>query len=214
MSKSPKEDALNLVILRNIFYKDGYKRVLFAVLLLLVMDVMLGYYIVYKYFSPPKPQYFAATASGRILKSYSLVDPVLSDQQVLQWTSVAVRRIYQIDFVHWHNQLQIASNYFTSAGWRYFSDALTKSNNLNTIKSLKMVSSISITGSPKIIEKDIISGRYAWKVEVPVQVLYQNNSSPSIRQQFGITLIVVRVPVVNNPDRIAINNFIPTVSET
>ncbi|MDF1654752.1 MAG: type IVB secretion system apparatus protein IcmL/DotI [Coxiellaceae bacterium] len=204
--------ALKLVLMRNVFYRDGYKRLLFALLLLIAVDLMLAFGIFYSYTHPPEPQYFATTPDGRIITIHPLSDPVLSDQQVLQWVSQAVMRIYERDFVHWKDQLQQVSGDFTNQGWRDFIAALHASDNLNTVIKLKMVSSAKITGAPVITEKEVISGTYAWKIVVPVLVSYVNSSTKHISQPLEITLIVLRVPVQYHPDRIAINNFIPQTS--
>jgi intracellular multiplication protein IcmL len=207
-----KKGALKYILLRNAFYRDGYKRILFSVLLMLLVDVALVYGIFYKYTHPPEPQYFAATAAGRIIQIHPLSDPVLTDQEVLQWVSVAVQKMYEIDFLHWRDQLQQISNYFTPYGWRTFSAALKKSDNLNTVTKLKMVAQAQITAAPEIVEKAIVGGSFAWKIQVPVLVSYENSSRSPITQAMDITLLVLRVPVQQNPDRIAINNFIPSES--
>lgn len=206
--------AVKYVLLRNLFYRDGYKRMLLAVLLMLLIDLILGAAVAYRYMNPAKPQYFPATAQGRVILYHPLSDPVLTDQEVLQWVSVAVRRMYEIDFIHWRDQLQQISNYFTPSGWNYFSSALKKSDNLNTVTSLKMVASAKITGAPKITQKAIVGGRYAWKVQVPLMVSYQSAAHSPITQELAVTMVILRVPVTEDPDRIAINNFIPEVSGT
>lgn len=206
------DGALKLVLFRNAFYRDGYKRLLFCLFLLLAVDGLLGFSIIYRYTHPAQPQYFATTPDGRLITIHPLSDPVLTDQEVLQWVSVAVRRMYEIDFVHWKDQLQQIQDYFTPQGWEYYIAALKSSDNLNTITKLKMVSSSQITGAPLIVEKTVISGRYAWKVQVPLLVMYQNTSTQPIRQTLDVTLILLRVPVQDNPNRIAINNFIPQLS--
>ncbi|MDF1796609.1 MAG: type IVB secretion system apparatus protein IcmL/DotI [Coxiellaceae bacterium] len=204
--------ALKLILFRNAFYRDGYKRLLFAILLLIAIDIMLAFGIFYSYTHPPEPQYFATTPDGRIITIHPLSDPVFSDQQVLQWVATAVRSIYRKDFVHWKEQLQQIQGDFTVQGWQNYIAALRQSDNLNTITKLKMVSSAKITGAPVITEKEVLSGTYAWKIIVPVDVKYQNSSAKMIDQVLQITMVVLRVPVQDNPDRIAINNFIPQTS--
>lgn len=212
MSEKMAKTAVELVLLRNFFYRDGYARVLLAVFLALAVNALLVMGIFYKYTHPPEPQYFPTTADGRLILIHPLSDPVLTDQEVLQWVSVAVRRMFEIDFVHWQDQLQQISNYFTPGGWNYFIAALKSSDNLNTVRDLKMVASAQITGAPQITEKAVVSGRYAWKIQVPLLVTYQSAARNSITQTMNVTLVVLRVPVQTDPDRIAINNFIPTLS--
>lgn len=206
--KKKNNGALELVILRNAFYRDNYHRALIGLLLLIAVNVLLAGAVIYTMVSPVKPQYFATTADGRMINWHPLSDPAVPDSFVTQWSSNAVRQAFSLDFVHWRQQLQEASNDFTNYGWKTFLSALQKSNNLTTLTSLKMVSNAAITGAPKILKEEVVDGRYAWKIQMPILVTYEN-AQRSIPMPMDITLIVLRVPVQDNPNRIAINNFLP-----
>ena len=213
MSDNKSSGALELILLRNAFYRDNYRRAIVALLLLIVVNCILAGAIFYKIMSPPKPQYFAATADGRMINWHPLSDPVVKDDFVLQWAANATRRAFSLDYIHWRHQLQEASNDFTPQGWKNFLQALKKSNNLKTLTTLKMVSNAVITGAPRIVEKEVINGVYAWKIQMPILVTYQN-AGKSIPMPIKVTLIVLRVPVQHDPDRIAINNFLPVPQKT
>ncbi len=200
--------ALELVMLRNAFYRDHYRRAVIGFFLLIVINCLLVGTIFYKVSHPPKPQYFATTADGRMINWHPLTDPAVPNSFVTQWAANAVREAFSLDFIHWRHQLQAASNNFTSYGWKTFLSALKKSNNLTTLTHLKMVSNAKITGAPKITQEEVVDGHYAWKVKVPILVTYTSNAR-SIPMPMIVTLIVLRVPVQKNPARIAINNFLP-----
>ncbi len=207
-----KKNALELVVLRNAFYRDNYYRALYSLLLLVVVNLGLAGMIFYEWEHPPATQYFATTATGVIIKIHELSDPVVPDNFVTQFASDAVRQAFDLDYLHWQDQLQQASNNFTPYGWRWFIKALQSSNNLKSLTSLKMVSNASITGAPQILEKEIIGGRYAWKIKMPLLVTYTSGQANTIRMPMNVTLIVIRVPVKDNPQRIAIQNFIPELT--
>lgn len=207
-----KNNGLELVYLRNLFYRDGYKRILICVFLVAIIDVLLLGGVVYKSMQTPPPQYFAATPDGRIVHEHPMSDPVLSDAKVLAYVSNVTQVIYQRDYIHWQAQLQTISNYFTPAGWRNFISTLKASNNLNTLTNFKMVTKVQLTGVPQILRKGVISGHYSWVVKVPVLVQYLSPAHSTISQSLDITYIIIRVPVQDNPDRIAINNFLPQTS--
>lgn len=211
MSNADKkqQQGLALVLSRNAFYRDAYRRVVFVLIMLFLINVGLLATILIKVFNPPQPQYFATTADGRILSTHKLTDPVVSDAYVSQWVANAVRRAFSVDYVHWRKQLQDASVNFTPDGWRYFLDALKKSNNLNTLQSMKLVSSASIISAPQITAKMIVGKQYAWKVELPLLVTYTDGKKENISMPMKVSVIVVRVPVKDYPQRIAINNFLP-----
>lgn len=211
--KTDKVGGLELVMLRNMFYRDSYRRALMALLLLIAVNVVLAGVVVFLEFTPPKPQYFPTTADGRIIHWHPLNDPVVTDNFVLQWAANAVRQAFSLDFIHWRSQLQTASGDFTPSGWKYFLQSLKSSNNLTTLTQLKMVSNATITGAPQLLEKEVISGVFAWKIKVPILVTY-TNAARTIPLPLMVTLIVLRVPVQQSAARIAINNFLPVPRKT
>ena len=202
-----KEEGLKLVLLRNEFYRDNYRKAAMAFLLLIILNAILAAAVFYKMTHPAKPQYFAITDDGKIISLYALSDPMLSNDKVLQWSTVAARKAFALDFLHWREQLQDASNYFTPDGWKYFLTALQQTNNLKTLADLKMVSDATITGAPELLENSVLDGHYAWKIQLPLMVTYQN-AERTIPQPTLVTMIVIRMPVEENPDGVAINNFI------
>lgn len=211
--RDEKRSGLELVLLRNTFYQDNYHRALFVLLMLIILNFLLVFAIIYKLTHPPTPQYFAITADGRMINIHPLDDPIVSDDYVLQWAVDATRNVFTLDFLHWQDQLQQASAKFTPYGWNNFLTALKQSRNLDTITNLKMVADAQITGNPQVIEKAVIDGVYAWKIEMPINVTYTNIQN-QISMPMVVDLIVVRVPVEDNPDRIAINNFLPKLRQS
>src|ERR1700722_8341689 len=107
------EDALEVVKLRNNFYRDSYRRVLAALLLMIVINGVLcgilGYVVTHR----PTPQYFATTAEGRLIRLYPLSRPVLTPAELLQWATLAVTQVNTYNFVNWRKELQTASENFT-----------------------------------------------------------------------------------------------------
>lgn len=120
-----KQGALELVVLRNAFYRDSYRRAALGLLFLFGVNCLLAGTIIYKIMSPPKPQYFATTADGRMINWHPLTDPAVPNSFVLQWTANAVRQSFSLDYLHWRNQLQEASNNFTNYGWKTFNKRAT-----------------------------------------------------------------------------------------
>ena len=207
-----KEDGLTLVLLRNLFYRDSYRWAVLALFILLILNCGLAAVLFYQFQNPPQPQYFAITPDGRIINNYALDDPIFPDDHILQWTANAVRQTFSLDFMHWSDQLQSASNQFTTPGWREFLKAMKNSNNLETLIKLKMVSNAEITGAPQVVQKAVLGGHYVWKVQLPILVTL-TNTAQVIPMPMEVTVIVMRVPVEENPERIAINNFLPVIQK-
>lgn len=209
MSKQDKTTgALEMIALRNAFYRDGYLRMLSGFLMLLVVNGILFGAIIYKIVFPPAPEYFAVTSDGRMINWHPLTDPSVSDSFVTQWAANAVKKVFSLDYIHWRQQLQEASVNFTPYGWKNFMPSLKKTNNLKTLISQKMVSDVELTKAPTVSNALVLDGRYAWKIDMSVLVTFTNGNT-KIPQPYDVTLVVLRVPVQDNPNRIEINNFLP-----
>lgn len=205
-----EREGLTLVLLRNAFYRDNYRRAVIALTIVFFVNIILGVAIIYRYLNPPEPQYFATNSQYQLIKFHPLSDPVVNNNYILQWVSNAVRQAFSLDFIHWRSQLQEASNNFTPSGWHWFLQAFQKSGNLTSLVKLKMVANATITGAPVVQYQSVLDGRYVWKIELPVMITY-TNLQKTIHQALKVTLIVVRVPVQNNPYGIEINQFLPEV---
>lgn len=205
--KKTQQSGLAMVLLRNAFYHDSYAQAVIAVLLVFLLDIFLLIAVVYKYFHPPAPQYFPTNPQYQLIKWHPLSDPVFSNSEVLQWTADAVKKAFNLDFMHWRAQLQDASYNFTSNGWGWFIDSLKRSGNLKTLVKLQMVSNATITGAPSKQKTAVLNGRYTWVIELPLMVSYINMNK-TINMPWKVTVVVQRVPVQTNKNRIAINNFL------
>lgn len=201
------ESALGAVMLRNAFYRDSYKKALISLIAVILLDIILVAGVAYKILNPPSPQYFPTTADGRMVPVIPLSNPAVSNSYVEQWAADAVRRSFSLDFMHWRSQLSDAEANYTPQGWKWFVDSLKASNNLNTLRDKKMVSTARVTGAPRVVRSQVVDGTYMWQVQMPVLVVYQNINR-SISTPMNVTVLVVRAPVKDYSDRIAINNVL------
>jgi intracellular multiplication protein IcmL len=203
-----ENNALKLVHLRNQFYRDSYHRILFTFLLSLCVIIALICVLVYLVLNPTKPKYFAVTPNGRLTRIVPLNTPNLSPSAVIQWSSDAARAAYSYNFVNYRKELQAASQFFTPAGWRAFITNLGKSNNIDAVTSKKLVVSAVIDGAPVIVWDGLLpSGRYGWKIQLPMQVTYESASEIE-SQKLTVTMLVVRVDTVYSARGLAIQQFL------
>jgi intracellular multiplication protein IcmL len=205
------DDALELVKLRNNFYRDNYRRVVGALLIMLVIIVALVGTVFYQLSTRPEPRYFATSSDGRITPIYALNDPVVNTEDLLQWAVRAAVAANCYNFVDYREKLQQVQNYFTPDGWKYFETALQGARTLETVIAKKLVVSAVATGTPVIIDQGVINGRYAWKVQLPLLVTYQSPNELT-QQPVMATMIVTRVPTLNVPRGIAIASFVESIT--
>jgi len=202
-----KYNGLKLVLERHAFYNDKYRLSLIALLLTLVLNIFLIGGLVYNATHPTPPEFFATTADGRIINVHPLSDPVVTDDFILQWSADVARSAFNLDFVNWKEELQRLTSKFTPSGWAWFLQQLKASNNLATIQDLKMVADAKITGAPQLLRKAVVGGHFAWEIQIPLLVTYQSQRK-TITQTVMLTMVILRMPVKDYPQRIAVNNFI------
>ena len=201
------EDSFTAVTLRNRFYRDGQRKIVFILLLSMVVNLVLGSMLGYIVLNPPEPKYFATSINGRITPLIPLDKPNQSDSAVLQWANQAAIASFTYNFVNYRTELQAASGFFTADGWSQFIAALQRSNNLDAVKAKKLVVSGVATRAPVILQKGILNGRFSWRVQMPVLITYQSASEFS-QQNSVVTMLITRVSTLNSPRGIGIAQFV------
>lgn len=201
------EDALTVVTLRNQFYKDSQRKVVLALLVALVVNLVLASMLVYILTHPPAPKYFATSINGRITPLFPLNEPNQSDSAVLQWANQAAIAAFTYNFVNYRDELQASSGFFTAEGWDQFLNALQQSNNLDAVKAKKLIVSAVATRAPIILQKGVLNGSYSWRVQMPILVTYQS-ASEFTQQNNVVTMLIARVSTLNSPRGIGISQFV------
>ena len=201
------EDAVTAVVLRNNFYRDGQRKMILIAIFSILCNVVLAGILGYVFTHPPEPRYFATSINGRITPLISLDAPNQSDSAILQWANQAAIASFSYNFVNYRSELVAASGFFTSDGWNQFITALSESNNLDAVKTKKLVVSAVATAAPVILQKGLLNGRYAWRIQMPILVTYQSASEFS-QQNLNVTMLVTRVDTLNSPRGIGIAQFI------
>ncbi len=201
------EDAVSAVIMRNNFYRDGQRKMILILLFSIIANVILASMLTYVILHPPEPRYFATSINGRITPLVALNAPNQSDSAILQWANQAAIATFSYNFVNYRSELVAASGFFTAEGWDQFVSALGASNNLEAVKAKKLVVSAVATSAPVILQKGVLNGRYAWRIQMPMLVTYQSASEFS-QQTLNVTMLVTRVDTLNSPRGIGIAQFV------
>tara|TARA_Y200000002_G_C22688659_1_gene667124 strand:+ start:4275 stop:4892 length:618 start_codon:yes stop_codon:yes gene_type:complete len=202
------DDAFKTMVLRNEYYRDGFRRLVIVVALLAVALVVLLAALYQEVASTPQPRYFATSPNGMIVPVHPLDQKVFSNAEVLEWATETVLRGFSYDFVNYRSQLQDVAKNFTGLGWRRFRKALDDSRELETIIQQKAVMTALPAGAPQIKNQGRQAGRYSWMIEIPVVLKIQGPIS--ITQPLKVFLQVTRVSLENNPKGVAISQFVAT----
>lgn len=200
------DGPLETVVLRNNFYRDGYRKALTIIVFLMIANVLSIMAVLQLFAQKPEARFFATSSDGRIIPIQPLSVPGLSSAEILDWTTKAAIKTYSYDHVNYRASLQDVSEMFTGTGWTKFQEALTKSRMLKTVIAQKLVMTAVPTGAPVILEEGIRNGRYMWKIQIPM--LLKLDGARSLSQPVKVTVLVQRVSLINNPKGVAIVNYV------
>ncbi len=200
--------ALNTVVTRNAFYRDGYRNLSRLVLIqgLAVVGLIIALVVTISA-SKPQDRFFATTSDGRLVRMIPLGQPNLNDAALVSWSARAASEIMTFGFHDYQRRLQESSTYFTRRGWQSFTEALDRARIIETVEQNQQIVTAAPQQAPVIIQQGLINGIYRWVVELPLIVTYQSGSSQQ-SDVIKVRLIIVRVSTLDNPSGIGIQQWI------
>lgn len=201
------EEELSIVELQDNFYRDSFGKVMLIITSIFLAIFILVGISIYLYIKKPEPIVFSVDNEWRVLPPVPVSQPYLSAPDLLQWVSDALPKAFIFDFNNYNDQLKTASQYFTADGWKVFLNQLNTYVNYNNVRAYKFFVSATPTGAPFILNQGLLSGRYAWWIQMPLDINYAGYSKSS-KQSLKLQVLVVRVPTVNNLSGVGIDNVI------
>lgn len=201
--------ALEVIQLRNDFYRDGYRSAqTISVLLTIALLFSLGFNFYLASRPKPKPQYFSTSPAGTLTPMVPLDNPLLSMNQLNNWVVNAVTKAYTLDAKNYVKQIGENGRYFTAEGYEQYKQALVESQQLKLIKEKVMITSVTATGSPVVLDAmRTADGTLMWKMQVPLMVQY-TSAKESLAQSVVASLVVTRVPTTESIDGVAISQIV------
>ena len=203
--------GLERVWVRNEFYRQAYRELCIALVLLLSVILFLSGLLVYQRVVSPKPYYFATTPDARPVQVVRLNQPLYEDPNaIIEWTSQAVIDLYSLDYVTWRRSLQNAADYFIPEGYKAFMHALKASTNLEAVKAKRQVVSAGIIDTVKISRQGqlTVGAPYTWDLELPVLVVYQNSTGEMLKQKGTVFARVQRTSLLRYEAGLALTQLI------
>ena len=186
-----KVDRIALVKLRNGFYKDGFRRMTFVLLLSLVVNLILVIALLITRNRDLPPVYFAANSDGALVKLKPIDNPVYNNQQISNWVTRAIPNILQLNFMQYRNQMQTSKTYFTSFGWSQFLKSFQPQ--LEQIKKQKLTASGVTSGVPVVTTQLLLKGAYSWYVEVPITITFEGAGHKASTNTYIWKILLSRV---------------------
>lgn len=196
-----------VITLNDDFYRDSFGKVILFIVGIFLAIALLAGLSLYLHLNKPKPVSFPVGDDWRVKPLVPLNEAYLSRADLLQFVSDAIPKAFIFDFNHYNNQLKTASQYFTPEGWKVFLDQLNIYANYNNVQAYKLFVNAAPTAAPAVLNEGLLSGRYAWWVEMPIDILYAGYRPPPTKS-LTLQILVVRVPTLNNLTGVGINNVI------
>lgn len=202
------DDGLGHVVVRNEFYRDGYRTLLKVALLeaVVIIGLILAMFYVIQVHQPEN-RYFATTSDGRLVPMVALNEPNLSTPALMSWAAQAATETMTFGFHDYRRRLQESSRNFTRIGWASFTTALEKSRIMEMVEANQQVLTASPRSAPILVSEGVVNGRYQWQVEMPMVVTYQAGSQTRA-DNLVITLLIVRVSRLESPNGVGIEQWI------
>lgn len=200
------EERLELVELRENFYRDSFGKMILLIVGFCVAICLLAGISFYLYLDKPKPIVFPVLDEWRVMAPVPVDQPYVSAPELLQWTSDVLRTVFVFDFINYNEQLKAYTHYFTSDGWNIFLNQLSNYVSQDTLTNEKQFVNGTPAGAPYIVSQGLLSGRYAWWLQMPLTISYVGSKN-SYNQSLTFQVLVVRVPTLNNLSGLAIDNM-------
>jgi intracellular multiplication protein IcmL len=163
---------------------------------------------------PVPPQYIPVTQTGSLIPEIPLNKPNKSRGEIGQYALEAIRAINTYDYINWRDQFAQAQTYFSTSGWNSYAESFKNARTLDALTNRKMISSIEPKGEMQFREGVAKNGRYAWRIEIPVEImltahaLTPNGAVDSGNRLTGtITLTISRMTNSENPEGVAIQLY-------
>jgi len=206
------EIKTTVITLHDHFYRDGFRVILLSLGMMAAAIILLIIISLYFFLHQVLPVSLPVYDGWRVQKEVPVTEPYLRVPDLLQWVSTALPSIFISNFVYYDRYLKIASRYFTETGFAKYKEALNIFMNPEEVLKNKLFVQATAAGAPVILNQGIVEGKYAWWVQMPIDVRYSNVDGGSHTTQLIIQVLVTRIPTLNNLEGVSIENMIITRS--
>ncbi|MBI1273797.1 MAG: type IV secretion protein IcmL [Alphaproteobacteria bacterium] len=208
-------DAVQTIVNRNAYYRDGYRLMLrLSIILALVILVLTGSLIGMIVTTNVQHVFFATTSDGRIMPIVPLSDSFISRGDLVSWVADTTKRVMQFGYHDYRERLQDSAQYFTADGWESFTKSVLKEARIiETITARRLVVDAEIDAAPEVVAEGNNNGIYTWVVRVPITVKYMGDKAPA-EQRLDLQLTIVRVSTLERSKGIGIKQWIAAPRQT
>ncbi len=192
---------MNNVVKTRMQYRNSVK----MCSLLAISAAVLSAGLTYLSLQQPDVKYYATTRSGMNIPMVAMSTPLVTTQYILEWSSIAIRKVLNLNFSNIDTNLENARPYFTDNGYGAFTDTLKNSGLFQDVVQKHLIIS-AVAGRAVITSTGVANGKYFWNVQMPVLETIQT-ASTTVSNSLVANLRVSRVPSLESVQGVAIDNF-------
>lgn len=207
----PSTGAREQILLRNSWYRDGFRTNLTISLVLAIALLASVAANVVQANRKSEVVYFSTDSQGRVTPMVPLQEPFVTEPYLINWVAEAVSRAYSIDPQNYRRQVGDLQPLFTDDGYGQYITSIKDSGTLELIQKNLLVMSAVAQGAPVVVERGTVGGRAFWRLRVPMLVDFRS-SAKSSRERRMVTVTVVRRSTLESPLGIGINQFVAAAS--
>lgn len=201
------EEGMDVVRLEDNYYRDSFGKVVFVIICIFLSIFFLAGISIYIFMNQPPPTTFRVAEEWRVVAPVPVQQPYLAEPDMLQWVSEVVPSLFNVDFAHMSGQVAEVKKYFTDNGYQIYLNQLNNYADSKVVEANKLFVRGAPTRAPIILNQGVLSGRYAWWVQIPVNISYAGAvETPDVR--LTLQVLIVRTDTTNNLTGILIDNVI------
>lgn len=194
-----------LLLAQTLLYKFSWPKLLSGNVILgiaLLLSIVINGILVTR---KPDNHYFATDPHGRLTRLIPLDEPMVSGEEVAQFSQDCVTRSFSLDFVpdQLRAKLNSLHDCYSNTGFAALMSAFDQSNIIQKIRDGRMVSSAVATGAAVITaETPNAPGGYMWTLQQPISITLANQTQQR-SYSFVVETHIQRVSNVDNPTGIS-----------
>ena len=140
-----------------------------------------------------EPIYFGMNQQMQILPMYPLHQPMYTDAAITSFAAQAATTLFNLDFLHWREQLMSQRSYFSKKAYLSYRQSLKDEGHLTILSQYKALMHGVVRGMPLIVASGVLDKRMTWEVEIPFALAYETSTKVLSEQNVLIRMRIQRM---------------------
>ncbi len=201
-----KSDYGKEVVIKHKFYKDGYLKSLGIVFFTLLTFAVAVYWAAHMYMYEPPVKYIPVDAENQVLKQIPESQPVMSVEQLKQWTYDAMVDIFSYDYYRIDTHGAKIRKYFSAKSFEEYMTEFKESSDIKRVQRNFFIVDVE-PSVPEIVQSgQLNNGTLYWRFEIELRRLFVNHQG-FIKEKNNFIVNVVRSNSPEAEDGVLIYNI-------